>query len=203
MARRAGFEERFTVAGLFLAYLNQSFDNYSCAEGKISALYKSLSHLKIVLQESGDMESLRAFAKEMRSDLDMQKQGELIARREADWQEWAAGRLEAYDLYLKERHIREKREGMDCIRELFREDLKERQEIIEKIKRELEHAFRFIEDAFGEEQEMVLFVSGLSRSERAMEFISSHGCDAYFKYSEVLLYRKKEEEFRNICLKDL
>ena len=69
-----------------------------------------------------------------------------------------------------------------------------------KISAELEHTFRFVQDSFGEEQEMVLFVTGLSKNEKAMEFISSHGCDTYFKYSEILLYREKEDELRSACL---
>ena len=50
---------------------------------------------------------------------------------------------------------------------------------------------------------MVLFVTGLSKSERAMEFINSNGSDAFFQYSEALLYRKKEEELRKICLEEI
>lgn len=49
---------------------------------------------------------------------------------------------------------------------------------------------------------MVPFVSGLSKSERAMEFINSNGSDAYFQYGEALLFRKKEEELRKVCLEE-
>ena len=63
----------------------------------------------------------------------------------------------------------------------------------------LERGFQFLEDAFGDGQEMVLFVTELSKNERIMEYVSAHGCAPYFRYSDRLLYRKREEELKKDC----
>lgn len=200
MAQVAGFEERFTVVGLLLAYLDQSFRTYTHIDGRISTLYEALKLFKCFLENQQDIQALTAFTEIERRELETEKTAEKITVDQASEQEWALERLESYSFSLKENHILEKTEGMACVREWFHQDLEERQDIITKISAELEHTFRFVQDSFGEEQEMVLFVTGLSKNEKAMEFISSHGCDTYFKYSEILLYREKEDELRSACL---
>lgn len=200
MAQVAGFEERFTVVGLLLAYLDQSFRTYTHIDGRISTLYEALKLFKCFLENQQDIQALTAFTEIERRELETVKMAEKITVDQASEQEWALERLESYSFSLKENHILEKTEGMACVREWFHQDLEERQVIITKISAELEHTFRFVQDSFGEEQEMVLFVTGLSKNEKAMEFISSHGCDTYFKYSEILLYREKEDELRSACL---
>ena len=235
MARQAAFEERFTVTGLFLDYLNQSLHNYNRIDRKITVLYEALKDFKVILegipdmQEGGlkvqegrlevrecrrdvcegaqimqkdgqDMQVLRIFIEDRRNELEQKILAEQISEKEAEELEWAAGRLDVYDVWLKENHIRDREKGMDCIKEFFGQDVKKRQEALNEVSGELERAFHFLADCFGEEQEMVLFVSGLSKSERAMEFISNNGCDMYFKYSEALLFRKKEEELKRACI---
>ncbi len=203
MARQAAFEERFTVAGLLLAYLDQSFATYIRADGNVCALYEALDDFKKILHDSADMQVLQTFAENRRRELEQRILEEKITGKEAAVQAWAVGRLESFAVYLKERHIADKEEGMACVRELFGQEVKKRQKIVKQAGENLEHAFQFLADAFGEEQEMVLFVTGLSKSERAMEFINSNGSDAYFQYSEALLYRKKEEELRKICMEEI
>ena len=61
----------------------------------------------------------------------------------------------------------------------------------EKIQEEasaaLEAAFDFMEQAFGESQEMVIFVTELTVSPAAHTFITENGCDRYFRYNKDLL----------------
>ena len=70
---------------------------------------------------------------------------------------------------------------------------------METVKRQLDRAFAFLADCFGEGQEMILFVSALTRMDRAMDFIPLHGCEAYLRYSRKLLYREREQELRDAC----
>ena len=63
----------------------------------------------------------------------------------------------------------------------------------------LNRGFAFIEEAFGDGQEMVLFVTELSKNECTMEYIGNHGCEPYFRYSDRLLYRKRQEELQKDC----
>ena len=56
-----------------------------------------------------------------------------------------------------------------------------------------------LELAFGDSQEMVIFITELNTNPYSIQFISENGCDSYYKYNKKLLF---EEEQRNI-LKEL
>lgn len=62
-----------------------------------------------------------------------------------------------------------------------------------------QNAFDFLELAFGDSQEMVIFITELNTNPYSIQFISENGCDSYYKYNKKLLF---EEEQRNI-LKEL
>ena len=55
----------------------------------------------------------------------------------------------------------------------------------------LNHAFAFVEDAFGSGQEMLLLVTDLTVNRYGMTFINDHGCDSYFKHNETLLFHER------------
>ena len=59
--------------------------------------------------------------------------------------------------------------------------------------------FSFLEECFGEGQELLLFETGLTGDDRCSIFISQYGCPSYFKHCELLLYSKKENELRKEC----
>lgn len=60
--------------------------------------------------------------------------------------------------------------------------------------------FSFIDKTFGQSQEMVLFLTMLSRDALAKEFLADIGNEAYSKYSKVLLLDDRKESVRNRIL---
>lgn len=58
----------------------------------------------------------------------------------------------------------------------------------------LENAFTFMEDAFGEGQEMVIFITELTLDPDISAFISENGCERYFKYNKSLLIGSRRAE---------
>ena len=56
----------------------------------------------------------------------------------------------------------------------------------------LENAFRFMEDAFGESQEMVAFVTELNDNYYSTWFIRENGSDLYYRYNKGLLLTREE-----------
>ena len=52
----------------------------------------------------------------------------------------------------------------------------------------LSAAFDFMEQTFGESQEMIIFITELNTSRPAVDFIRENGCERYYKYNEGLLF---------------
>lgn len=46
----------------------------------------------------------------------------------------------------------------------------------------LNHGFIFMEDAFGDSQEMAVFVTELNASDASVRFLKENGCDLYYRY---------------------
>lgn len=64
---------------------------------------------------------------------------------------------------------------------------KQRSETIATAASALNYSFSFMEDAFGEGQEMVIFVTELTMDTEISSFIMQNGCDKYFEYNKTLL----------------
>ena len=58
----------------------------------------------------------------------------------------------------------------------------------------LEYAFDFLEAAFGQGQELVLFVTELSAGYYSLWYIRENGCDRYYKYNKGLLFTERQQE---------
>lgn len=59
----------------------------------------------------------------------------------------------------------------------------------------LEHAFDFIETAFGNGQETVIFITNLNTDYYCIRFLQEYDCERYYRYNKELLF---EERSRSI-----
>ena len=58
----------------------------------------------------------------------------------------------------------------------------------------LEYAFDFMEQAFENGQEMIVFVTELTLGKEAVMFLAEHTCERYMKYNRELLIGTKKAE---------
>ena len=79
------------------------------------------------------------------------------------------------------------RSAFQAVRSAFDGQRQVRSSAIAAASQALEYAFTFMEEAFGEGQEMVVFMTELSMHSKAAAFITEHGCDRYFHYNQTLL----------------
>lgn len=63
----------------------------------------------------------------------------------------------------------------------------QRSDAIQTATKALDYSFTFMEDAFGEGQEMVIFVTELTMDSEISAFITENGCEKYFQYNKTLL----------------
>ena len=65
---------------------------------------------------------------------------------------------------------------------------------IEDTSKALDNAFDFMEEAFGQSQEMVVFVTELNVNYYSVWFIKENGCDKYYQYNRGLLFDEQQAE---------
>ena len=79
----------------------------------------------------------------------------------------------------------------NLLRERFNERLDELDAAIDEATAALDNVFKFVEEAFGEGQEMLMLVTDLSVSRAGMAFINDHGCDRYFAHNQSLQFYER------------
>lgn len=63
-----------------------------------------------------------------------------------------------------------------------------------KTSQKMDNAFRFVDDVFGDGQEMLILVTELTQNYYGSKFISNFGCDEYFKHNKSLLFYERDKE---------
>ena len=84
--------------------------------------------------------------------------------------------------------------SFDDIKAKFEEMLDALDGRLDRAARGLDNVFRFVEEAFGDGQEMLLLVTDLSVNRYSMAFINDHGCERYFAHNEKLLFRERGDD---------
>lgn len=106
----------------------------------------------------------------------------------------------------RQESIREKKDEMseaeyEQARLEFEKAEDDRQDEIDRTDAATSRVFSFIDKTFGQSQEMVLFLTMLSRDAHAKEFLADIGNDAYEKYSKVLLLDDRKSAIKDRILK--
>ena len=162
-------------------------------------VYQELLHLKAFLSDKKEITALEEFIDVKKKSLAVRLEAELLTVEQQTQEELVIRMLEEYSLTLRKEHITDAEDGFGRIRELFGEMTARRKKVAEQVKGELDRAFAFMKDCFGDGQETVLFVTGLTRNSHAGAFIREYGCEPYFACSEKLLYRKQEKKLQEEC----
>ncbi len=198
--RMAAFDERFSVVGLFIGKLNEKFRNYHDNEEYMEKLFDLLKNWKEALSDE------RKASVSMGDILDMENQkleekkiaGLLTKEKEYIWLRVIERFREYKDTADTLDIVGESKEVIfDTVKEKFQEEKEKREKGIENLRDNLQNTFDFLESAFADGQEMVIFVTELNTSPYSLEFINEHGCDSYYKYNKKLLFHEEYAEILN------
>ena len=187
------------VTGLLLDGLNGSFLTYEKMDGETEMVYQELLHLKAFLQDKRDISALDEFTDMKKKSLAVRLEAELLTADQQTTEELVIRTLEEFSLTIRKEHITETEAGFERIRQLFTEMAEKKKTVQDGSARNWNGHFSFMKECFGDGQETVLFVTGLTRNSHAAAFIREYGCDPYFVCSEKLLYRKQEKKLQEEC----
>lgn len=190
--QKAPFDERISVVGLLLSGLNEAFRGTCQLEEMMELRMKKLREF----HEAGDgtADALEAMTEAFRSEQERKLENGLLSRMERRRYLAVAAKLE-HDLQtVRKEGISGAEEIWNRLRELFGEDSDRYEELVEAAGQMLEHAFNFMEAAFGGSQEMVLFVTELNTGFYSVRFLQQYECERYYEYNQNLLFADEEQE---------
>ena len=181
----APFDEKLAVMGLLLSRLGEAARETRRQDAITAALHDAALAARSRLPEP-PVKSLRDIVAIRRATLRRaDNAGQEDREQKILWQT-EINRLEEYIKAVDENL--ESDEQMEAVRTLFAEDTAHRESFADETGRMFDCAFRFLEDAVGQSQELVLFVSEITAGYDTSWYVGEFGCDAYFRHNRELLF---------------
>ncbi len=190
----AEFDERFAVMGLLLSRLSEDFKRCYLEDAFVTELFGRLRALKQRLSVEpgaggGDVSPVSA-AVCIREDRLLLEEG---FERKRD-----AGQLDRTEEQTARRLISwlgsmEGAADFEEVRAAFAKAADFRERLVEETAGKLECAFDFLEAAFGEGEELILFVTELTAGFFSAWFIRENECSRYYKYNRGLLFAERQK----------
>lgn len=179
----APFDEKLSVIGLLVSRLSDGACD--CFEWD-SYVERLFGVLKFVKGEPVLIEGLEAVLENEKAKWAKNQNGKALDKVDA--------RVSRRMLDTLEEYLKDARGGadFDVIRDKFNQNVAKRQNLLSTWKSGFDNSFHFIEAAFGESQEMVVFITELNTSHYALWFIGENGCDKYYQYNQGLLLGERQ-----------
>jgi hypothetical protein len=190
----APFDERLSVIGLLIGHLTEDFSAAYYTDVFVSRLFDSLKSIKRSLGQDELTEQLTEEAARIRQALESRRKASAVDRREAAALLRAAQELDADRNFLSVHAIRSSEDGFAALSERFQQEVQAMEAQSHAASSKLEHAFAFLETAFGKSQELVVFVTELNTNFYCTWFIGQYGSEAYSRSNKELLIGKQRQE---------
>lgn len=198
---RASFDEKLSCVELLSDGLIHMILQAMEKDAITSECYEFLKTYRRMLSEYKDLAPLELYQRQLRNEEECLKLSEatgLLSPEENSHRlsvlsllrQWTPGKaIDARSAFM------EVKSHFDLL-------CQQRQASVEEASAALEYAFTFMEEAFGEGQEMVVFVTELTMNSKAASFIAENGCERYFKYNKSLLIGSRRAQLINEIRRD-
>ncbi len=186
-AKNAPFDERVALLGLVLDALALQCSATLDQEGLVVAMRDELRLAKPLLMEGYTVED--AIVKP------------LHAREDALDRKLAAGTakksfVRSENLYLRKirdvvdacvaEHTEEGPAAFETVNKSYRAEVDKISPLVEETQKKMNNAFAFIEDSYGNNREMLVFMAELTTRAITTQFIAHYGNDAYYAHNDEL-----------------
>ena len=186
LIKKAAFDEKLSLIIMLTEALSKYFREYD----KQLEIQGYLHSLLLGAKESSDIQGfISEKISEINADISRRKSIHLISSNEEKL-------LKRIILDLKNLNdiLLSQNNDFDSAKRWFVKKEENRQTEINNVSSKLTNAFAFLDAAFGQGQEIVLFLSELSASTAAVKFINDCGNEAYYKYNKLLLLNEQRQD---------
>ena len=194
--RAAPFDEKLSVMGLVLSRLTEAARNTRRQDALTQALHTALTEFKEKLPEAEADPLLGQLVWQRREKLKRAAEAGQLQKEVRDLAQREINALEDDQRRLREEGVSGD-EAMDRVRTWFREEVDRRAELGKTCGVQMDNAFRFLEETFGQGQELVIFVTEITAGPDTSWFVENFGCDAYFRHNRELLFDDTRRRIRD------
>ena len=182
----APFDERLSVVHMLIGRLGSLFKESFVEDQYVTILYEYLRLYK----ENLNLEEVTAQAEGAYETL---RKAEQLTKLQDKIYRKVVETLERFRQMVQQDHLTGEA-AFARVKEEFQQSVEVREQVVEHTLQSLNHAFDFMEDAFGDSQEMVAFVTELNTNYYSIQFLKDNDCDKYYRYNKRLLFDEQQQE---------
>ncbi len=195
--RAAPFDEKLSVMGLMLSRMVDAAGKARKQDLLAGALFDTLKEFKERLKGELPDTILETQAARRREWIKREKEAGRLERELLELKQKEIKALEDYRQRLQREGIHTAEDAMEAVRSWFGCEVEKRKELGQAAGKQFDNAFRFLEDTFGQGQELVIFVTEITAGYDTSWFVENFGCDAYFRHNKELLFDDTSRRIRN------
>ena len=193
----ASFDERMSVVHLLLSGVQKAIRRAMEQEAVTEKVFEVLKDLKRNLDETEETaEALERFTALVENEREKKKQQELLDHREDVICKETVRILTGYQERLRLDGTAKGEEGFNALKALFAGEKEAYEHSFEEAGKTLEYAFDFLEAAFLDSQELVVFLSELNTDWNCISFLKEYDCGRYYRYNKELLFEDRSARIK-------
>ena len=195
--REAPFDEKLSVMSLLLSRLSEAARIVRRQDALTTALHTALLDFKTKTADGAEPQTvLGQLVWQRQEKLRQAKEAGSLEKEARDLGMWEVNTLEGYRQQLAKEDVTDPAEAMEAVRGWFGGEVEKRKELGAEAGAMFDNAFRFLEQTFGQDQELVLFVTEVTAGYDTSWFVENFGCDAYFRHNKELLFDDTRRRIR-------
>ena len=194
--REAPFDEKLSVMGLVVARLSEMARNTRRQDALTETLHGDLTVFKEQIAQAAPTDVLANLIWKRREKMRQAKEAGQQDKERRDLDQRAVNLLEDYKAGLVREDAADADTAMDLVRTWFAQEVERRKALGTETGKAFDNAFRFLEQTFGDSQELVLFVTEITAGYDTSWFVENFGCDAYFRHNRELLFDDTRHRIR-------
>lgn len=193
-AKSARFDERLALLGLMLDALNNHLRKVMETEQVLLTLLNSLKKVRegLTRLEGSSVRLLETEIQQLEKKLDNSKAAQSLSAEDRRIFTLAVQNLTRQKLLIAD--ISNGKNAFAVLKKDFDALTANLKKQAGAAGKQLSNAFQFCEQAFGDGQEMLIFVTELTIGYHSAKFISRYGCKEYFQHNQDLLFYERQKE---------
>lgn len=193
----ASFDEKMSVVNLLFSGTGQMLREVMRKEEILEKVFMILRQIKEALKgQEEPQQILERYMEGMQLTWEQKRREGLLNRREDHSFRKAMEVLERYQHLLQSAGMVSREAGFAVLGDAFEQDRDAYEQLFEEAGGVLENAFDFMEAAFHNSQEMVVFISNLNMDFYCIQFLKEYECERYYRYNKELLFEDVSREIR-------
>ncbi len=201
-AKEARFDERIALLSLLLEAMTLETREIMLIENTHKSLAQTIGMLKPELKNNSEEPALvlEKRTTHEKESLHKSRHNETLSLEDIKVKQKMIQILEAQHEMLRKSQVPVNAdEALKIIKKDFEKRIKEKNNIVTEVGLKLNHMLQFVENVFGEGQELLILITELTIDYYCAQYIGRFGCQQYFSHSKVLqLHERHNEIIREI-----